>query len=175
MKKQFILIGLLVFSGLLFCQQRKFSDHGSQVQLEALGTGGLVSFHFESRFLKSNTGIGYNIGVGVAPYGLFESSCNTGGVISFPAGINYLLGKKDHLLEMGLGAALKFGGGTKVYCPELDDNFFESDNSVYEYCLLGYRYQPRDKKLTLRIFISPLFQKDLAARFWGGASVGLRL
>jgi len=175
MKRQFTFIGLLLFPVLLLSQERKFSNHGSQIHLEVLGPGGLISFHFESRFLKSKTGLGYSIGLGNTPYDVFEKSCNTGSTVSIPAGISYLVGKKDHLLEIGLGVALKFGAGTKVYCPDIEDGFFISENTGYEYCLLGYRYQPQNKKLSWRIFISPLFQKDFSAKFWGGAGIGIRL
>ena len=174
MKGRFI-VGLLLIPAFLFCQERKFSSHGSQVQFEALGPGGLLSLHFESRFLKSINGPGFTVGLGVAPYGLFERSCNTGGAITIPAGLNYLFGRKDHFFEMEAGGALKFGGGTKVYCINVENSFFESDEAFYAYALLGYRYQPQAKKLSWRIFFSPLIQKGPIKKFWGGASIGIRL
>jgi hypothetical protein len=77
-KKLFFAITLILASGYLFSQEKKFSKHSSQMQMDVLGPGGMISFHFESRFLKSNTGIGFKVGLGVAPYDLLEESCNTG-------------------------------------------------------------------------------------------------
>jgi len=164
----------MLVSGYLFSQEEKYSKHGSQIQMEILGSGGQFSFHFESRFKKRVDGFGYTVGFGVAPYDL-EETCNDGGFVTIPVGLNYLLGKKVHMLEMGAGMVLKiFGGGTKVYCPAIDDNFFENGDPVYFYSLLGYRYQPASKRLSWRVFVSPLFQKDFPVKFWGGAGVGLK-
>ena len=174
-KKLFIAICLILVTGYLFSQEKKFGGHGSQIQMEILGPGGKFSFHFESRFIKRVDGLGYTVGFGVAPYDL-EETCNDGGFITIPAGLNYLLGKQRHILEMGAGVVLKiFGSGTKVGCPELDDNFFESGDPTYFYGLLGYRYQPASKRLSWRIFVSPLFQKDFPVKFWGGAGLSLKL
>ena len=169
------IICLLLTPAFLFSQERKFSGHGSQVQLEALGPGGLLSVNFESRFFKGVNGPGFKAGLGFAPYGLFERSCNTGGVITIPAGLNYLFGRKDHFFEMGAGGALMFGGGTKVYCIDIEDSFFETGETFYAYALLGYRYQPQVGKLSWRIFLSPLIQKGPIKKFWGGAGMGIRL
>ncbi len=166
---------IVLISGHLFSQEKKFSQHGSQIQIDVLGPGGMISFHFESRFSKSNSGFGYKVGLGVAPYGLLEVSCNRGGVVTIPFGLNYLVGKKAHLLEIGVGNVFNFGGGTKIGCLEIEDSFFESGEGTYLYTLLGYRYQPASKKLSWRVFVSPLFQKDYPVKFWGGAGVSLKL
>ena len=146
-RKLFFPVVLIFMSGHLFSQKKQNDTHGSQVQMEILGPGGKFSFHFESRFIKRVAGLGYTVGFGVAPYNL-EETCNDGGFITIPAGLNYLLGKQRHILEMGAGVVLKiFGSGTKVGCPEIDDNFFEGGDPAYFYSLLGYRYQPASKRL----------------------------
>lgn len=169
---------LFCFSCILICnisfsQEKKFGSHSSQIQIEGLGPGGMLSFHFDSRFKKTINGLGYTIGLGIAPYDLLEESCNEGTVITIPVGLNYLFGK-DHYFEIGAGGALKSGWGTKIGCLYLEDSFFENGESFYAYTLLGYRYQPKSKRLTIRAFISPLFQKYVPIRFWGGASIGIR-
>ena len=171
--KLVLLSSITLLSTAPFAQDRVFSPHGSQLQMEILGPGGLVSFHFESRFLKARDGIGFRVGLGHVPYGTLEKSCNDGLLITIPIGLSYLIGKNDHVLEIGGGGVMIFGGGTKVYCAELEDNFFESGEPFYAYCLAGYRYQPISKKISLRAFISPLFQKDMPVMFWGGAGIGL--
>ena len=174
MKRLFIVSSFLLVSAISFSQEKKFSKHGSQIQMDVLGPGGMLSVHFESRFLKGKTGIGYKVGLGAAPYDLLEESCNEGGNLTIPLGLNYLVGKKSHLLELGAGNVFKFGGGTKVYCTEIEDSFFENGNLSYLYCLIGYRYQPLAKRIAGRIFVSPLFQKDIPVKFWGGAGVSLK-
>ena len=173
-KKLFICFTFILTCNILLAQEKRFSGHGSQIQLEIPGPAGVFSVRFESRFMKRPNGMGYTVGFGAAPYNL-EESCNDGGFLTIPLGLNYLLGKEDHMLEIGAGAVLKIlGGGTKVWCPELEDNFIENGNPAYFYGLVGYRYQPISKRLTWRIFVSPLFQKGFSPKFWGGASVGLK-
>jgi hypothetical protein len=183
MSKKFKILSILWLPAVAFSQVpdlrssqdgKRIFSHSSQVQLETFGPGGLLSLHFDSRFAKTINGPGYTVGLGVAPYGLFEESCNSGGVITIPFGLNYLFGE-NHYFEVGAGGALKFGGGTKVYCIGIEDSFFENEESFYGYVLLGYRFQPMSKRITIRAFMSPLFQKDLPVKFWGGASIGLQL
>ena len=122
MRNKLILLNILLLPVIMFSQVpdlrlsqdgKKIFSHASQVQFETLGPGGLLSFHFDSRFKRTINGPGYTVGLGAAPYGLLGESCNRGGVITIPVGLNYLFGK-DHYFEVGAGGALKFGGGTKM-------------------------------------------------------------
>lgn len=170
-----ICLGFILTCNISFSQEKEYSTHSSQIIIEYLGPGGKWSFQFESRFKKETNGIGYTIGFGSAPYDL-EETCNDGGFITIPFGLNYLLGNRNHMVEIGGGAVWKiYGAGTLVGCPERKDNFFENGKTFYLYSLLGYRYQPAFKRLSGRIFVSPLFQKDFSPKFWGGASIGWRL
>ncbi len=157
--------------------QRKFSKHASQLQLEVFGKSGLFSINYDARFAKKDKGIGFSLGLGGAPLGLGGYSCNSGFQLSLPVGLNYLVGKNKHLLEMGAGFAPVLISGTKIFCtmPPDEKYFFSDDTGSYGYLLAGYRYQPINKKMTYRIFVSPLFQKDYNTKFWGGASFGIRL
>ncbi len=173
-KKILFCLGFVITTAISFSQENGYPTHSSQIMIEYSGPGGQWSLQFESRFKKQTDGSGYTIGFGSAPYDL-EETCNEGGFLTIPLGLNYLVGKRDHKLEVGGGMVLKlFGAGTKVWCPEIDDNFYENGNPVYFYCLLGYRYQPAFKRLSGRIFVSPLFQKDFSPKVWGGASIGWR-
>lgn len=155
--------------------QDKFSVHASQVQLEVLGPAGAFSFNFDSRFGKQEAGLGLRIGLGGMPLSIGGVTCNSGTLISLPAGLNYLLGKGQHLFETGAGTVLAVISSTKVYCPGLKSGFFSDETQSYFYLLTGYRYQPVKKKgTTFRIFVSPLFQKDFPMKFWGGISLGRR-
>lgn len=175
--------GKIIFTNLLLIlilnlviAQDKFSGHASQVQFEVLGPAGLLSINFDSRFAKKEKGPGFRIGLGGAPLGFSGSeSCNSGTMISLPAGLNCLVGKGQHLFETGAGAVLTVISSTKVYCPGFDSGFFSDDIAPYTYLLAGYRYQPAKKKGTsFRIFASPLFQEAFPVKFWGGISVGHR-
>ena len=174
MQKFVTVLSLILFSFKLFSQSTG-SLHSSQIQVELLGPGSLFSINIDSRFSKKGNGLGYRIGLGGKPLGMFDESCNTGGQISLPIGLNYTIGKKEHLVELGTGIVPLLFTGTKVYCPDLDEGFFGDEADHYFYVLTGYRYQPvRKKGFTYRIFVSPLFQKDFPVKLWGGASLGYK-
>ncbi len=151
--KKFLLAAFVIsFTGSIYCQTK-----------------------FTSKVTKKENGIGFRIGIGITPLGLLNHSCNTGSLNAFPLGINYLIGKNEHLLELGAGGVLLFMSGTKVYCLDTEKNFFSEETTNYWFVLFGYRYQPLHKKgPTYRAFISPLFQKNFPVKFWGGASIGYR-
>lgn len=159
--------------------QSKISKSASQFQLEVLGTGSLFSIKFDTRVIKKENGPGFSIGIGGTPLGVIGESCNSGFQLAIPLGLNYLVGKNKLLLELGAGFTPVLVSGTKVYCfpvPGEKIDFFNEDMSSYWHVLAGYRYQPVGTKgLTYRLFISPLFQTDFPAKFWGGGSIGIRL
>jgi len=155
--------------------QSQSTSHAFQLQFEALGPGASSSLNIDSRLTKKENGIGFRAGIGITPLGWLKDACNTGSLNSFPVGINYLMGKSQHLLEFGAGAVLSFMSGTKVYCTGMEKSFFSEDTENYWFTSLGYRYQRlRRKGMTYRLFVSPLFQKDFPVKFWGGGSVGYR-
>ena len=155
--------------------QSHSTSHAFQLQLEVLGPGASSSFNIDSRLTKKENGIGFRAGIGITPLGWLKEACNSGSLNSFPIGINYLIGKNQHLLEFGAGGVLLFMTGTKVYCTGMEKNFFSEETTNYWFTSIGYRYQPVHKKgMTYRILVSPLFQKDFPVKFWGGASIGYR-
>jgi hypothetical protein len=170
----------IVFCLLCFIFQKTFSQshissHALQLQLEFLGPGISSSLNLDSRLAKKDNGIGFRIGIGITPLCLLKNSFNQGSLNSLPVGINYLVGKKRHLLELGAGGVALFMSGTKVYCLNMEKHFFSEETGHYWFTSVGYRYQPLHKKgLTYRVFVSPLFQKEFTLKFWGGASVGYR-
>ncbi|MDZ4807060.1 MAG: hypothetical protein SGI96_02205 [Bacteroidota bacterium] len=174
-----IIFSILLLISVSTYSQSKISKNAAQFQLEAAGPGGLFTFNFDSRFAKKEKGIGFRAGLGGTPLGLLGYSCNRGFQLSIPVGINYLIGKTKHLLELGAGLVPSLIGGTKVFClpePGTKNDFFSDETSIYWYLLAGYRYQPvRKKGITYRFFISPLLQKDFPVKFWGGGSIGIRL
>src|SRR5215510_9883043 len=75
------------------------TSHAFQLQLEILGPGASSSFNIDSRLGKRDNGIGFRAGVGITPLGWLKDACNTGSLNSFPIGINYLIGRGEHLFE----------------------------------------------------------------------------
>ena len=151
------------------------TSHAFQLQFEILGPGASSSFNIDSRFGKRDNGIGFRAGIGITPLSWLKDACNSGSLNSFPLGINYLVGKGEHLFEVAAGGALLFTSGTKLYCTDKEKNFFSEETTNYWFTSIGYRYQRSHRKgMTYRLFVSPLFQKDFPVKFWGGASVGYR-
>ena len=169
-----------VFACTLLCitsfSQQKISKYATQLQLEALGPGSLFSVNLDCRFAQKQNGLGLRMGLGGSPLGTLGKSCNSGAQISLPIGLNYLIGKHDHYLELGVGIVTTIIGGTKMLCIGLEQDFFSDETQTYEYILAGYRYQPVDKsKVTYRCFASPLFQSRFPLKLWGGLSIGVTL
>ncbi len=176
---RFVWLFLLSINFFTGYSQSAVSKKASQFQIEALGPASLFSIKLDSRFAKRENGLGFNIGIGGAPLGTFGESCNAGFQLAIPFGLNYLVGRQNHLLELGTGYVPTISGGTKVFClpePGSKPDFFSEEMTSYWYLLAGYRYQPiRKKGITYRLFISPLIQNNFPVKFWGGGSIGLRL
>ena len=128
--------------------------------LEVGGPGLAISANFDSRFAQKHNGLGYRVGVGY-----FGSGGNT--VVSVPIQVNYLYGQGDHLLELGAGTTfLHSTGDTK-------GTYWQFDNvtGFIGTATIGYRYQPVDSHLNLRIaFVPILYDEGIIAA--GGISVG---
>lgn len=175
MKKMFLFIFIVQVHIHCYCQQ-KYSFHASQFQFEMLGPASLFSLNFDTRFCKKEKGFGFRIGIGGSPLGVLGTSCNSGGQLSLPVGLNYLIGKNNHYAEIGGGIVPTVIAGTKIYCSNLKKSFFSDETESYKYILAGYRYQPANKRgVTYRAFISPLFQSGYKVKLWGGFSIGLKL
>jgi hypothetical protein len=155
--------------------QSSATSHALQLQFEVLGAGASSSFNIDSRLGKRDNGIGFRAGIGITPLGWLKDACNSGSLNSFPIGINYLIGKGEHLFEVAGGGVLSFTSGTKMYCTPVEKIFFSEETENYWFTSVGYRYQRLHKKgMTYRLFVSPLFQKDFPVKFWGGGSAGYR-
>lgn len=76
--------------------QNNISPRASQLQFEILGPGSLFSLNFDSRFMRREKGLGYKIGLGGSPLGLLGKSCNSGTLLTLPAGLTFLTGNNSH-------------------------------------------------------------------------------
>ena len=139
----------------------------SELTIEAFGPGGHFSFNAQMPVAKR---LGVRVGLGAL--NIDRYSCNRGVKINFPAGIHYKIGSRAHYLELGAGGVANIiTSSTKMGCLEEENNFF-MNHSFYGYILAGYKYDT-GKKLTYRIFVSPLFRKEM--KFWAGAGFGIKV
>jgi hypothetical protein len=152
MKKMFIM--LLVLAA--------FSNHSNAQAAKSiyfeLGGPGIASINFDSRFGKSEAGIGGRIGIG-------GFSIDGEGAVFVPIGLNYLLGKDNkNYFEMGAGVTPVIGTG------DTGGNF----SATFGHVLFGYRLQPPNGGFTFRAFISPVFGGGFFVPYYGGVSFGYK-
>jgi len=102
MKRITLLAALLVLS-LSICAQTR------SINLELLGSSGAAGVNYDARFKEGNSGFGFSAGLG---YGFAYSSLSgSAHQISVPAEINYLFGKQNSHLVLGVGVS----GGVLFY------------------------------------------------------------
>lgn len=129
------------------------------LSLELGGVHNLVGLNYDSRF-KGNHGLGYRVGIGYGygrtDFSFFVDAKDRIHGVAVPLEINYLLGKHNSKLELGIGASLgyyreqidlsytygNYGtdygmSGTRVY-REVVKQF-----GYFTYGNIGYRLQTR--------------------------------
>lgn len=136
------------------------SASASQIYFEAGGSGLIYSLNFDSRFSKTENGLGFRLGIGGA-------GGDGTGYFAIPAQINYLLGENGKYLELG---------GGLTYVNVQDDFFFndQTESAAYANVVIGFRSQPFGRKgLTWRVAFTP-FIGGGAFLPYAGASIGFR-
>lgn len=133
------------------------------VSLEIGGNGIGFSGNFDMRFKKTENGLGFRAGIGIYPGTDLNSA-----FVTFPLGINHLLGKGPHHLESGLGVTI---------LPAI--KAFKEDelkaSGVLIIPSIGYRYAKRGKGFQGRLFVSPLIApNEWAGLFYFGLSGGFK-
>ncbi len=131
-----------------------------------LGGPSLAGLNFDSRFTKSEKGIGGRIGIG-------GFSIDGTGLLFVPAGLNYLVGKD------GTKNFLELGAGVTYVKATVDGESADPDNNLsntFGHLTLGYRYQPIGSGVTFRVSINPIiaFKEGVFWPFYGGFSVGYK-
>lgn len=164
MRKRISIICAILFPLISLAQNKTQS-----ISLELFGAHNLVGVNYDTRF-KGDTGLGYRVGVGYgygSTSGLFVGDQTIKGV-GVPVELNYLLGKKNNKLEVGVGTSLgiyhvneehvyyylptnEFPYGITVTIT-IDENRF----GYFLFGTLGYRYQ-RPEGFVFRVGISPSF------------------
>ena len=138
MKKIFLFItfGLLLFNLSAQTEDANFERRGHGVFFEIGGAGASPTFNYESRFLDKNRGLGARIGFGFA-------SLRDARKISLPIQINYLLGKKDGIHHLEIGAGYTYVDKRGIDNIKLNDEpiFFEG-TSFATFSLMYHRHPP---------------------------------
>ena len=153
MKKVFLLFAVAL------CITEVGSAQAKSVFFE-LGGPGLASINFDSRFSKSEAGIGGRIGLG-------GFSIDGESVVFIPVGLNYIVGKDNkNYFEIGAGV-------TPVVTNIGNDNG-DNFSSTFGHLLFGYRMQPLNGGFTFRAFINPVFGSGFFVPYYGGVSFGYK-
>jgi hypothetical protein len=137
-----------------------------QLNVELFGPS-VIGFNYDTRFTKSEKGIGGRVGIG-------GITLNKTGYFFLPVGINYLMGKddKNDFFEVGAGftyASYILNGAEGDPKNDLSD--------LWGHLNFGYRYQPKGSGFTYRIAINPVIDIR-GGTFWpiyGGISIGYKL
>ncbi len=132
------------------------------IYVEIMGAGLAFSANYDTRFENKEDGIGARIGVG--GYSIDASS-----ILAVPVQLNYLVGKKNKFLELGLGFTyFNFSGSDLIFFKGSKVNTSKEIGTL----TFGYRYQPKEGGFSYRTFISPFFDGKTFIPYWFGASMG---
>jgi hypothetical protein len=156
MKKTILFALFLLSSILVFAQRSKI------IYAELGGNAITYSLNFDTRFSKTNDGLGVRFGAC-----FFRNDA-----LVFPLQLNYVIGKNDHGLELGAGIY------PLISLIKSTENVFAPSAAVMS------RYQPTDKHFSLRVGWTPTFFKtenqshgfDFSGvfRLWPGLSLGYK-
>lgn len=140
-----LLIGFLGFS---FAQSNKLQG----VYAEAYGPGMAYSVNYDVRFRDKHNGLGFRVGAGYwtySPESLYR--------IAVPVQLNYLLGRKKHMLDLGAGATfLNSEGGGSVW------GFTSNEGtSICGTISAAYRFQVLPKGIQVRAGATSIFGQGL--------------
>lgn len=166
MKTTAILVTILFASTFTFAQKNAIkvdtlTKNPQAVFFEILGTGGLYSVNYDTRFNRRPDGLGMKVG-------LSYTQVTEASLFTVPVQLNYLLGKSEKYFEIGLGATYasaeidSFG----------DDEDGESGSTVFGTMTFGYRKQPLDGGFMFRGGVSPVFGKGYFIPYYPYLSFG---
>lgn len=125
--------------------------------VETFIPGGLLSANYDMRLKKDiNHGIGFSAGAGLGGYYFTEVTNNNRAtdrrMLVLPVAMNYIIGAKQHGLELGIGIT------PQIALDKVRDNSTE-DNGIFFPLRIGYRLQPKKEGFTARTAWMPIFTK----------------
>jgi hypothetical protein len=156
MKRILLSIFLLATGSLLLPAQT-----GNKAVYGELGGNGLLfSANYDMRFTNKENGLGFRAGVGLgASIGVT--------LVTFPLGLNYLVGEGPHHLELGMGATYVSATVDWFDSKETGGGFFYMPT-------VGYRYAQKKKGFVGRVYVGPVIIGGQTFFPWGGISAGIK-
>jgi hypothetical protein len=158
------IIAIILFTAVSFSAKAQ-----AKAMFFELGGPGIASLNFDTRFTKSESGIGGRIGLGGFSIG---TSGDRQTALFIPVGLNYIMSKDSkNYIEFG-------GGVTPVIFKDTYNNGINtsSDNfsSTFGHLNIGYRLQPKDGGFFFRAAINPVFGKGFFWPYYGGVAFGYK-
>lgn len=144
------------------------------VFVEAFGLGIQASLNYDMRIIKGRQdGLGFRLGLGGTFTGSSDADAGpvASGIVHFPLGINYLVGKKQHAFEGGLGINPHYAK-TDLYSPTKPRLINENGWGNYGFVNLGYRFQPLNNGFVFRFNWTPLISGQAVVPAIFGISAG---
>jgi hypothetical protein len=134
------------------------------VFIEVGAAGLFFSANYDTRFSQRRDGLGGRLGLG------WWHAANTT-FVTVPFQLNYLVGSRSHFFEAGAGATYMYVSEPYFGNPLIGHNPQVNNSTVVTTTTIGYRYQPFNGGLNLRVSFNPmLLEGTLIPDF--GASVG---
>lgn len=131
--------------------------------VEFAGPGMAYSVNYDTRFKPTHNGFGMRVGLGFWTY-----SENRLHRIVLPIQLNYLIGKRRHLMEIGAGTTLLHSGGGGSVWDVYDEKGFVAVATLSA----GYRFQPVTKGVNARAGATLLVSTKGLPGFVPGIGVG---
>jgi hypothetical protein len=128
--------------------------------LELGGPGLALTVNYDTRFGLRSDKWGFKIGAGY-----YNTGANS--ILSVPFQVNYLYGKHNSFLEMGLGTTFLYTKGSD----RGDTFYFDNITGFILTGTLGYRYQQQNGGINFRLEFTPLWY-DEGITAGGGISIG---
>ncbi|MEM9835292.1 MAG: hypothetical protein AAF828_02240 [Bacteroidota bacterium] len=163
MNAQSIFLSLALLFGFItslsaqrFNSYRADQSFNKAVYLELGGNGILYSLNYDMRLQRGRQdGIGFKVGIGgLSVNADTDSGSGNAGYLAVPATFNYLLGRKRHALEMGVGATFFYVSAEG----DFGDNgeFVDGHGAaLLPHYNFGYRYQALNDGFTFRLTYTP--------------------
>ncbi len=187
-KLLFLFIGILVISDALAqtdtnpAPQTVFEGLHKNIFVEGLGAGFMGSVNFDMRLQRGRMdGIGFRVGIGGALAGATFDDPSTSyeygntffmfqqqeraNIVTFPMGVNYLVGKRRSNFLAGLGIIPAY-----ISVPTKNIESFALGGG---YISLGYRFQPLRHGIMFQINWNPLILRGSGFNpGWFGIGIG---
>ncbi len=145
--------------------------------LELLGNAGLYSYNFDMRTEKGiRDKWGFRIGFGILRFSATDKVTTESiklSAIGIPFGLNYLIGKKEGFLELGIGATffnIKYNGSelTNTDLENYDVQLFGDKLSAMIGTInIGYKHVPIKKGFMYKFALTPLIISNEIIPFLG--------